>query len=163
MVRGRIAALLIALSVPAALAKLAPREARATTTDVARPVELVVIVHADVPVTVLTRDVVRRIFLLRTRFWHDGARISPVNLAPVSPLRDSFSHAVLGQSTRDLTNFWNDLYFHGTLPPPSVESETAMLLYVSRTPGAIGYVSRDAVTGQPPGIRVVLAVDASMP
>ncbi len=163
MVRGRIAAFLVALTVQAAMSRLASPEARAAATEAARPVELVVIVRADVPVTGLTRDAVRRIFLLRTRFWRDGALIAPVNLAPVSPLRDSFSHAVLGQSTRDLTDFWNDLYFHGTLPPPSVESETAMMLYVSRTPGAIGYVSRDALAGQPPGIRVVLTVDASMP
>lgn len=160
MVRVRIAALLVALYATAAFA---PQGTHAAAADRARPVELAIIVHADVPLTTLTRDDVRRIFLLRSRFWRGGARITPVNLAPSSPLRDAFSHSVLGQSTHDLTGFWNDLYFHGTLPPPSVESEPAMLLYVSRTPGAIGYVSRDALAGQPPGVRVVLMLDASLP
>ncbi len=145
------------------MAARAPAGERFRPVAAARPVELVIIVQADVPVTALTHDEVRRIFLLRTRFWRTGSRIAPANLSPSSPLRDAFSRAALGQSVRDMRDFWNALYFHGTLPPPSVESEPAMLLYVSRTPGAIGYVSRDALVNQPAGVRAVLELDASIP
>jgi ABC-type phosphate transport system substrate-binding protein len=162
MVRRRLAALLIALWMPTGITRPTFRAGLAGP-DGARPVALAVIVQAGVPVTTLSVDGVRRIFLLRSRFWQGGVRVAPANLAPSSPLRDAFSRAVLGQSSRELADFWNDLYFHGTLPPPVVESEQAMLLYVARTPGAIGYVSRDALASQPPGVRVVLVVDAAVP
>jgi hypothetical protein len=33
------------------------------------------------------------------------------------------------------------MYFHGVLPPYVLASEEAVILFVSATPGAIGYVS----------------------
>jgi hypothetical protein len=33
------------------------------------------------------------------------------------------------------------MYFHGVLPPHVLASEEAVILFVSSTPGAIGYVS----------------------
>lgn len=161
MVRSRVAALLIGLAVTATLATRA-RSAHAAATAL-RPVQIAVIVNADAPVESLTRDDVRRIFLLRTRFWRGGARIAAANLASSSPLRDAFSRAVLGQSAHELAAYWNDLYFHGTLPPPTMESEAAMLLYVARTPGAVGYVTADALTGEPNGVRVVLEIQGNVP
>ena len=157
MVRGRLAALLIALRLALAAPLAPPR------TAVSRPVELVIIVHPDVPVVRLRIEDVRRIYLLRMRFWSGAQRIAPANLAPGSPLREAFSRAVLGQSTRDLAPYWNELYFHGTLPPPSLESEAAMLLYVARTPGAVGYVSRPVQANAPLGVREVLSVEATLP
>jgi len=100
---------------------------------------------------------IRRIFLLRQRFWPDGSVVAPVNLPADSPIRESFSRLVLGQSTRDLAEYWKDLYFHGTQPPPVLDSEEAVVLYVSRTPGGIGYVSQRFLDRFPPpsGVRVV--------
>lgn len=163
MVRRRVATLLIGLAVAATLATR-PRGAHATPAAAAlRPVQLAVIVNADLPIASLTRDDVRRIFLLRMRFWRGGARIAAANLASSSPLRDAFSRAVLGQSARELAAYWNDLYFHGTLPPPTMESEAAMLLYVARTPGAIGYVTLEALTSQSNGVRAVLSIEGNVP
>lgn len=103
---------------------------------------ITIIANRDVPDSVASTSEVRRIFLLRQRFWPGGRPIAPVNLPARSPLREIFSRRVLGTSPQNLADYWNDLYFHGTQPPPVLESEAAVLLYVARTPGAIGYVSR---------------------
>lgn len=121
-------ALLLGLWLPAlAFAQRAPR--------------LAVIVSARTTVDSLELTEVRRIFLARQQSWKDGARVHPVNLPASSELRETFSREVLGRSTRSLAGYWNDLYFHGTQPPPVLDSERAVLLYVERTEGAIGYVS----------------------
>ncbi len=124
------------------------------------PAPLAVIVHEDVPGTTLDAATVRRIFLRRQRFWEDGTLVAPVNLPATSPVRDSFSRAILGRAPRDMAEFWNDLYFHGIQPPPVLDSERAVLLYVARTPGAIGYVAADALPDPDDrtGYRVALVV-----
>jgi len=125
---------------------------------------LVVVAHPGVSAPRLDRAEVRRIWLLRRRFWADGTRIIPVNLPAASPVRDAFSRAMLGRSARDLADYWNDLYFHGTAPPPVVPSERAALLFVARTRGAVGYVTRpawDAALAGPdsPQVKVLLELD----
>lgn len=151
MARRVVAAVLTAGALLGSLAARLP-----PTAGSAPPVALAVVVHAGVPREALTREEVRRIFLLREQYWRDGTRVAPVNLASSSRQREAFSHAVLGRSTRDLARYWNDLYFHGTVPPPTLGSERAVLLYVARTPGGIGYVSRDSAMAA--GVRVVLVL-----
>lgn len=126
----------------------------------ADPSPIAVVVNTEVPADSLDDATVRRIFLRRQRFWGDGALVAPVNLPATSPVRDAFSRAVLGRSPRDMADFWNDQYFHGVQPPPVLDSQRAVLLYVARTPGAIGYVASDSL---PPaerrdGYRVALVV-----
>jgi ABC-type phosphate transport system substrate-binding protein len=81
------------------------------------------------------------IFWRKKQYWHGGARIHPVNLHTEHPLRTVFSKTVLGSTPAEQIDYWNGLYFHGTTPPYSVQSEEAVLRYVSTTKGAIGYVS----------------------
>lgn len=115
-----------------------------------------VLVHQEPGTGDLVASQIRRVFLLRQRFWSDGTPVAPVNLPANSPLREIFSRLVLGQSTRDLAEYWKDLYFHGTQPPPVLDSEEAVLLYVARTRGGIGYVSLSFLNGHPlpAGVRV---------
>lgn len=126
----------------------------------ADPSPVAVVVNGEVPDDSLDDATVRRIFLRRQRFWGDGALVAPVNLPATSPVRDAFSRAVLGRSPRDMAGFWNDQYFHGVQPPPVLDSQRAVLLYVARTPGAIGYVAADSLpaAGQRDGYRVALVV-----
>ncbi|MEO7325051.1 MAG: hypothetical protein ABIW82_09510 [Dokdonella sp.] len=54
-----------------------------------------------------------------------------------------------------MENFWREMYFNGVFPPYVLDSEQAVLLFVSKTPGAVGYVTsckHDA------GVRVVLVI-----
>jgi hypothetical protein len=127
----------------------------------------VLVANAAVSAETWDREEARRVWLLRRRFWRDGTRIVPVNLPASSPLRDAFSRAVLGRPARDLSAYWNDLWFHGTAPPAVLPSERAVLLFVARTRGAVGYVSQAALASAaadpaelPPPVRVLLTVDA---
>jgi ABC-type phosphate transport system substrate-binding protein len=152
-VRSVLSALVIALMAAAASAAPAGSERAAAIPPV--PGTLVVIVHDGVPDRELSLDRLRRIFLVRERFWSNGVRIAPVNLPAGNAVREAFSVRVLGRSSRSLAAYWNDLYFHGTLPPPTVGSEQAVIRFVAATPGAIGYVTIEAASELPGGVRVV--------
>lgn len=82
-----------------------------------------------------------QIYWRKKQYGSNGVRIHPVNLHAEHPLRLYFSKAVLGSLPNEQADYWNGLYFHGTTPPYSVQSEEAVLRYVSDTKGAIGYVN----------------------
>jgi hypothetical protein len=69
-----------------------------------------------------------------------GRSIVPVNLPAANPLRVAFSVAVLGRLPENMQAYWNEEYFHGVSPPPTLNSQEAVLRFVATTPGAIGYV-----------------------
>lgn len=92
----------------------------------------------SIPFDLLT---LRDIFLKRISIDRRGHGIIPLNLPPDHRLRTAFSVALLGETPRDLQNYWNQRYFHGVSPPYVVNSEEAMVRFVAKTPGAIGYVA----------------------
>ncbi len=89
----------------------------------------------------LSREVVARIFLRKQIYWQGGRAIQPVNLPPNHPLRREFSLGILGGSPESLEDYWREMYFGGVQPPHVLGSEEAVALFVSSTPGAIGYLS----------------------
>jgi ABC-type phosphate transport system substrate-binding protein len=100
----------------------------------------------------LTLKDVAAIYLLRVTVWPDGTHIIPVNREVASDIRTEFSTVVLRQDTANLAAYWNEMHFQGKLPPLVQESEPAMLAFVQRVPGAIGYIS--AAT-PPIGVKVL--------
>lgn len=108
-------------------------------------------------------DLVRRLFLERQRFWPDGPPAHPVNLPASSSLREDFSRLVFGQSVKDMAPYWNERYFHGTRPPPTVASEEAVLLFVARTEGGLGYVTQPLTDDLPAGVRLLTCLPATPP
>lgn len=88
-----------------------------------------------------TSNELRLIYLRKQLYWPMGRRIRPVNLASEHPLRLQFSQVVLGSAPKKQIDYWNGLYFDGISPPYSVNSEEAVLRYVSQTDGAVGYVN----------------------
>jgi ABC-type phosphate transport system substrate-binding protein len=85
------------------------------------------------------------IYWRKQLYWPKGLRIKPVNLSTEHPLRQQFSQKILGGLPKTQIDYWNGQYFNGVLPPYSVNSEEAVLRYVTQTNGAIGYVSACAV------------------
>lgn len=80
------------------------------------------------------------VYWRKKQYWQGGVRIHPVNLHAEDALRLRFSKTVLGNLPAEQTTYWNGLYFHGTTPPYSVQSEEAVIRYVSSTKAAIGYI-----------------------
>ncbi len=100
-----------------------------------------VIVHAENPSRGVSREFATNAFLKRVTRWDGGERLLPVDLPPTSPLRQRFSEAVLGRSVAAVRKYWQQQIFSGRgLPPPELESEQAVVSYVSKNRGGIGYV-----------------------
>jgi ABC-type phosphate transport system substrate-binding protein len=106
-----------------------------------RPLAVIVSSSAETAVIqqLNSRDLAQ-VYWKKKEYWQGGARIRPVNLHAEHPLRLFFSKVVLDSLPSEQGDYWNGLYFHGTTPPYSVQSEEAVLRYVSITRGAIGYV-----------------------
>jgi hypothetical protein len=88
-----------------------------------------------------TSNELRLFYWRKQLFWPMGRRIKPVNLTAEHSLRLQFSQIVLGSTPKKQIDYWNGLYFDGISPPYSVNSEEAVLRYVSQTDGAIGYLN----------------------
>ncbi|GIX37724.1 MAG: hypothetical protein KatS3mg127_0963 [Silanimonas sp.] len=62
------------------------------------------------------------------------------------PVRAQFEDGVLGRSGAQLTSHWSRLVFTGRAKQPEeVADDAAVKAKVAATPGAIGYISADAV------------------
>lgn len=104
--------------------------------------DIAVVVSRDAPKLQLARVALRNIYLKKIFVDRDGDAIIAVNLPAGHPLRKAFSLALFGETSDQLQGYWNERYFHGVRPPYVLESQDAVLRFVARTPGAIGYVAR---------------------
>ena len=104
--------------------------------------ELLIIANPSVNlVTPLTLNEIAAFYLLRATSWPDGRRIVPVNREPRSEVRTKFTVIVLQQDKASLVTYWNNMHFMGKLPPVVQESEQAMLAFIQKVPGSVGYIS----------------------
>lgn len=123
----------------------------------ARAEDILIIANASVNMTMpLDTGRIAAIYLLRVTTWPDGSRIVPVNREAGSDLRTQFTANVLMQDNAGLAAYWNEMHFMGKMPPVVQQSERAMLAFVRRVPGAIGYVSAGAMP--PPDVKVLARV-----
>lgn len=83
----------------------------------------------------------RDIYLKKVFVDAAGTALVPVNLPPDHPLRVAFSERVLNQDSEALQDYWNERYFHGVRPPYVLDSQEAVIRFVAKTEGAIGYVA----------------------
>lgn len=116
-------------------------------------------VFADVVVVVnpgngnaVDADVVKRIYLGKTKSFSDGLAVSPVNQDGTS-VADEFNSKVVGKSSSQLNAYWAKLVFTGKgAPPAKVNSDQAVIDFVAANNGAIGYVDSVSVS---PKVKVV--------
>jgi ABC-type phosphate transport system substrate-binding protein len=104
-----------------------------------------VIVNPDNPSVRLSRDFLIEAFLKRTTRWGDGETLRPVDQRLDAPARRTFSQSVLKRSAEAVKNYWQQRIFSGRdLPPPELDSDDAVVTYVLKHRGAVGYVSGSA-------------------
>jgi len=101
---------------------------------------IAIIAPADFSSRNLSRAELGLIFLRKKLYWPNGKRMRPANLPPQHELRKQFSQQILGSLPEAQSEYWNELYFHGTTPPHVVNSQEAMLRFVADTVGSIGYI-----------------------
>ena len=85
----------------------------------------------------------------------EGNRWIPLNLSLEEPLRRRFSQFLFAVSPEEHEEYWNIQYFNGISPPKVVNSEEAVLRFVSVTHGAIGYVRTQKVDQR---VKVLLTI-----
>src|SRR6185503_1062255 len=116
-----------------------------------------IIVNGANPASELNVQEVARLFLKTVRRWDSGAAVQPVDQTLTSPVRQTFTREVLGQTSGQLQEYWLRQTFSGReVPPPVRASDEAVLEYVLGAEGAIGYVS--AGVSLPAGVKAVTVV-----
>jgi ABC-type phosphate transport system substrate-binding protein len=130
-------------SVVRALACLLPGLMLLVLAGAARPAvaeTIAVIVAADSAYNRIDKDTLADIYRRKVRLDDDGQAWVPVNLPATDPLRRAFSMILFGREPEDMEQYWNAQYFHGVSPPFVLASAEAVLRFVAKTQGAIGYV-----------------------
>lgn len=102
---------------------------------------IAVVVGHNAPPMHINRATLRDIFLKKIFVTEQGDPYIPVNLPPGQPLRRAFALMLFRETGDELQSYWNERYFHGVRPPYVLGSQNAVLKFVARTPGAIGYVA----------------------
>jgi ABC-type phosphate transport system substrate-binding protein len=112
-----------------------------------------IVLHPQSSVSTLDDGFVADAFLKKVVRWPNGEAIRPVDLPSNSSIRQRFVEGVLGRSLSAVRSYWQQQIFSGrNIPPPELDSDAAVIAYVNKYRGAIGYVSADANVE---GVKVV--------
>lgn len=102
--------------------------------------DLYIIANKDLPVTQLDKGDIAAIYLLKKKHWENGDDIMPINLPAQADARNRFSAEIFDSTPEKLGSYWDKMLFKGETPPVTQNSEQAVILFVERIKGAIGYV-----------------------
>lgn len=117
--------------------------------------EIIIIIARDAPDFSINRVILRDIYLKKIFLDDNGHPIVPVNLPPENPLRLSLAETLFNKSAQQLQDYWNQRYFQGVAPPHVLSSQEAVVQFVAKTPGAIGYIAACRLDAR---VREVLAI-----
>ena len=102
--------------------------------------EVIVIANQNVKSSSASRSDVREVFSGSSSILRDGSRVVPVFHRP-GPIQDEFVATYIGKSDAAFRAGWRSLVFSGQAGMPrSLDSDGAVVAYVARTPGCIGYI-----------------------
>ena len=106
--------------------------------------DVVVIVNPSVAASSLSKQDVSNIYQGKKSTWDDGSKIVFVVLKG-SAAHEQFLTAYVGKTDTQFDTFWKKQVFTGQgSPPQAFDSDQAMIDFVAKTSGAIGYVSAGA-------------------
>ena len=141
---GMVACLLLAVGAWA----LATGIEKAKAAPPANAPSFQIVVHGDHPDDSIDGKFLARVFLKKSTTWPDGSPIRPVDQRLDSRVRQRFCGDVLQRSVLAVRNYWQQLIFAGRgVPPPELDTDDAVIRYVLRYRGAIGYVSGSTPAG----------------
>lgn len=110
--------------------------------------ELRIVVHPSNAARSAVPSFLADAFLKKVTRWPNGETIRPLDQVPSNPVRRLFSRSILKRTVTAVRSYWQQRIFSGRdVPPPELDSDAAVIAYVERNPGAIGYVSSSAKLG----------------
>ena len=122
----------------------------------ARADAIAVITHLSTAQESITNEELSHIYLGKTKSFPSGAAAAPINQADKSKIRQRFEEEVLGMNKRKLKKYWSKLMFTGKgKPPKAMDGDAELLNYIASTPGALGYISGDALTDK---VKVLMII-----
>jgi len=117
--------------------------------------EVAVIAHPSVPVSKISRTQLIDIYVGDVREWDNGEPVVLLDLKPKSGVKDAF-YDFIGKSSSRVKSIWMRHMLTGEAEPPeALDSQQEILDIVTATPGAIGYVDREVVTGNVVTLAVI--------
>ncbi len=109
--------------------------------------EDVIIVNKRNPISDISPVQLKNIYNGRIKFWDDGTRIIPVDLADEHPSASRFAANFLGVDLDTKRKFWMQKLYAGAGTPPLQKSKCAdIIAIVASEPGAIGYIRKENLT-----------------
>lgn len=131
---------------------LVPILAAASMLAIRAQAQVIVIANESVNATEVSKNEVRDVFTGASANLRNGTHVTPVVLK-VGAAHEEFLAAYVGKSDTAFRAGWRALVFSGqTNMPKSFDGEAAVVEYVARTPGAIGYIGKSAAH---PGVKVL--------
>jgi hypothetical protein len=110
----------------------------------AQGADLKVIANLSVGVSSVSVDELRNIFLVTKTSLNGGSHVEPV-LSKGGPTHEAFLKQYIGKTDVALNTYYRSLVFTGkAFMPKTLAYDAEVAAYVSRTKGAIGYVSAAA-------------------
>jgi ABC-type phosphate transport system substrate-binding protein len=110
--------------------------------------DLYIIANKDLPVAQLDKEDIAAIYLLKKKHWENGEDIMPINLPAQAEARNRFTAEIFDSTPEKLGSYWDKMLFKGETPPVTQNSEQAVILFVERIKGAIGYVETKPQSAQ---------------
>lgn len=105
----------------------------------------VLIANPGVAVSELSSSEVKSVFLGKTGNWDDGSRIV-LSMLKGGDVSAEFLKSNVKKSQKQFGTFWKKAVFSGTGEMPAdFDTESDLIMFVSRTPGAVGYVDEASV------------------
>ena len=108
------------------------------------PAQVVVIANTSVAATNISKAELRDIFTGASSSLKDGKQVTPV-LLKQGAVQDEFLRLYIGKTDSGFRAGWRSILFSGQgIMPKTLDSEAAVVEYVSHTAGVIGYIGRAA-------------------
>ncbi|MEI7839596.1 MAG: hypothetical protein WCJ11_03755 [Methylococcaceae bacterium] len=110
--------------------------------------DLYIIANKDSPTVQLDKSDIAAIYLLKKKHWENGDDIMPINLPATADARTHFTAEIFDSTPEKLGSYWDKMLFKGENPPVTQNSEQAVIMFVERIKGAIGYVETKPQSSQ---------------
>jgi ABC-type phosphate transport system substrate-binding protein len=104
--------------------------------------QVIVVANPSVKTADISKSDLRDVFTGAATTIKDGSRVVPI-LLKGGTAHEEFLQAYIGKSDTAYRAGWRSLVFSGQASmPKSLETDSAVVEFVSHTPGAIGYIGK---------------------
>lgn len=104
--------------------------------------QFVIVSNSSIQEGSISKDLLRQLYMGEKSFWIDGQRIRLARHGDSSTIWNQFAAKVLSIQPEQYQSEWRHRLFSGRgVPPKKFESDDEIYNYISKTPGAIAYIS----------------------